>query len=271
MNHSPLFHGQGHGELGWSLYPSVLIGFGLWTLLYWWANRGKDTPLSQQIAFHLGTFVGLIALVSPLDELGDEYLFSAHMVQHLLLMFVTPPLWLLGTPGWLVDGVVPKRLDPLVKRLTSPISAYVAFVGALLFWHTPAAYELALESEAIHIFEHLSFIGAALIGWWPVIGAEDSRIPKPAPPVRMLYLFLLTIPCTALAGILTYAKAPLYPFYMAAPRLYGLSALEDLHLGGLVMWLPTHMFLLLALGITFFKWFTTADQKASQDFAKEYS
>ena len=84
-------------QIGWTWYPSVLIGFGLWTLLYAWANRGRQTPLAQQVAFHLGTLAGLVALVSPLDELGDEYLFCAHMVQHLLLMLVTAPLWLIGT------------------------------------------------------------------------------------------------------------------------------------------------------------------------------
>ena len=259
---SPLLH----GEPGWTWYPSVLIGFSLWTLLYLWANRGNHTPLIQQVAFHLGTLAGLIALVSPLDELGDEYLFSAHMVQHLLLMFVTAPLWLLGTPGWLVDGILPKRLDKLVKRLASPISAFVAFVGVLWFWHVPAIYGLAQESEAVHIFEHLSFIGAALIGWWPVIGAETSRIPKPAPPLRMLYLFLLAVPCTALAAILTFAHTPLYPFYVTAPHIFGLDALQDQHLGGLFMWLPTHMFLLLALGITFLRWFIDSDRKSRQEF-----
>jgi putative membrane protein len=264
---NPLFH----GEPGWTWYPSVLIGFSLWTLLYVWANRGKRTPLVQQVAFHLGTLAGLIALVSPLDELGDEYLFSAHMVQHLLLMFVTAPLWLLGTPARLVDGIIPKRLNKLVNRLASPISAFVVFVGVLWFWHVPAVYELAQESEAVHIFEHLSFIGAALIGWWPVIGAETSRIPKPDPPVRMLYLFLLAVPCTALAAILTYAKTPLYPFYMTVPRMYGLSVLQDQHLGGLLMWLPTHMFLLLTLGITFLRWFANSSNKAEPDFVKTLS
>lgn len=258
-------------QVGWTWYPSVVIGFSLWTLLYLWLNRGRHTPLIQQVAFHLGTLAGLIALVSPLDELGDEYLFSAHMLQHLLLMFLTAPLWLLGTPGWLVDEIFPKRLGALVKRLASPTSAFVAFVGVLWFWHIPAVYEMAQESEAIHIFEHLTFIGVALIGWWPVIGAETSRVPKPAPPVRMLYLFLLAVPCTALAAILTLAQTPLYPFYITAPHIYGLSALQDQHLGGLFMWLPTHMFLLLALGITFLRWFTDSSRKARQDFVKNYS
>ncbi|MGD8404882.1 MAG: cytochrome c oxidase assembly protein [Anaerolineales bacterium] len=253
-------------QIGWTWYPSVVIGFSLWTVFYVLANRSKQTPWWQQAAFHLGTLAGLLALFSPLDELGDEYLFSAHMVQHLLLMFVTAPLWLLGTPGWLVDGIIPERLDKLVKRLASPLSAFVAFVGVLWFWHVPAIYELAQESEAIHIFEHLSFIGAALIGWCPVAGAETSRLPKPAPPVRMLYLFLLTVPCTALAAILTFAGTPMYPFYVTAPHIFGLDALQDQHLGGLLMWLPTHMFLLLAIGITFLRWFIDSGRKSRQNF-----
>ena len=260
-----------HAGADWTWYPSVVIGFSLWTLLYTWVNRGRHTPLMPQIAFHLGTLAGLLALVSPLDELGDEYLFSAHMVQHLLLMFVTAPLWLIGTPGWLVEGIIPNGLDGVVKRLASPTSAFVAFVSVMWFWHIPAVYEIAQESEAIHIFEHLTFIGAALIGWWPVMGAEKSRFPKPEPPVRMLYLFLLAIPCTALAAILTFARTPMYPFYVTAPRIYGLSALQDQNLGGLLMWLPTHMFLLLALGITFLRWFAGSNRKARQGLAKTLS
>ena len=252
-------------QVGWMWYPSVMIGFILWTLLYAGANRGRHTPMALQVAFHLGTLAGIVALVSPLDELGDEYLFSAHMVQHLLLMFVTAPLWLIGTPGWLVNGIIPKWLNKPVKWLVGPVSAFVTFVGVMWFWHVPGIYEMAQESEAIHIFEHLTFIGAALIGWWPVSGAETSRIPKPEPPVRMLYLFLLAVPCTALAGILTFAHTPFYPFYLTAQHIFGLDALQDQHLGGLLMWLPTHIFLLLAIGITFFKWFVDSDRNAEQE------
>jgi len=254
-------------SVGWSWYPSVVIGFSIWTILYVVVvQRGNPTSSIQQIAFHLGTLVGLIALVSPLDELGDGYLFSAHMVQHLLLMFITAPLWLIGTPGWMVDRVIPKGLIKTVKWFTGPMSAFAAFVLILWFWHIPFIYEMAQESEGIHIFEHLTFIGAALIGWWPVAGTETSIIPKPVPPVRMLYLFLLAIPCTALASILTFAHTPLYPFYITAPHPLGLNALQDQHLGGLLMWVPTHMFLFLALSITFLRWFTDSERQAEQNF-----
>lgn len=255
-------------QIGWTWYPSVVIGFSLWTLFYVWKNRDRHTPLVQQMVFHLGTLAGLLALVSPLDELGDTYLFSAHMVQHLLLMFVAAPLWLMGIPGWLLDEILPKRLEKTVNWLVRPIIAFGVFVIVLWFWHIPAFYGMAQENEAIHIFEHLTFMGAALVGWWPVVGAESSRISKPVPPVRILYLFLLAIPCTGLAAVLTFAHAPFYTFYLTAPHIFGLDALQDLHLGGLLMWLPTHMVLLLAIGVTFFKWFVDSDRKEEQDLMK---
>jgi putative membrane protein len=206
-------------------------------------------------AFHAGTLVGLMALTSPLDALGDEYLFSAHMVQHLMLVFIVAPLWLLGTPGWMIDQLVPQGLRSIANRLLSPIVAFSIFVVVMWGWHLPGVYQLTLESEAVHIFEHLSFIGAGLIGWWPVLGAADAPLAKPEPSLRMLYLFLLAIPCTGLAAVLTFSTHPFYPFYESAQHIFGLSALEDQHLGGLVMWLPTHLILLTMLGVTFTRWF----------------
>lgn len=258
----------------WTFYPSVLIGFGLWTTAYVVVTGygrvrsgwGKPPTLLQRVAFHVGTLVGLIALISPLDELGDEYLFSAHMVQHLLLMFVTAPLWLVGTPGWLIDLMIPAPLKKLARWITSPLPAFAVFTGVMLVWHIPSLYNLAQHNEAIHIFEHLTFIGSALIGWWLVAASESDSITLPTPPVRMLYLFLLAIPMTALSAILTFASAPLYSFYIEAPRLFGLSVLEDQRLGGLLMWIPAHMVLFLAFGITFQKWLVSEERQADESF-----
>ena len=187
-------------QVGWSWYPSVIIGLSLWTLLYAWAiRRGRPTPVAQQIAFHCGTLVALLALLSPLDELGDLYLFSAHMTQHLLLMFVVAPLWLVGTPGWLLDKIVPRRLVPWFNQVLGVVPAFILFVGVMAFWHVPVLFAWAQGSETVHIVEHLTFIGAALIGWWPIAGPDSSRLLKPKPPARMVYTFLLAFPCTALA------------------------------------------------------------------------
>ena len=259
-------------QVGWTWYPSVVIGFSLWTLLYTLAIwRDRSTSLIRQIAFHIGTLVGLIALLSPLDELGDEYLFSAHMVQHLLLMFGAAPLWLVGASGWMIDRFLPRRLTPLVQWLVSPVPAFLVFVGVMWFWHVPAFYQTALEHEGVHIFEHLTFIGAALIGWWPVLGPKTTRIFKPEPPLRMLYLFLLAVPCTVLAAILSFAHAALYPFYVTVSHPFGMNALQDQHLGGLLMWLPTHFVLLVMLGFTFLKWFAESNRQSNQELAESLS
>ena len=253
-------------RVGWSWYPSVLIGFAIWTLCYEAAVwRGKPIRLWQRLAFHTGTLFGLIALVSPLDGLGDEYLFSAHMVQHMLLMFVTAPLWLLGAPGWMVDAVLPNRLIGPVKHVTRPLNAFLLFVSVMWLWHIPAIYELAQENETVHVLEHLMYIGAACLGWWPALGGDAARIDKPAPLLRMLYLFLLGISCTALAAVLTFSPTPLYPFYVSAPHPFGLNALEDQRLGGLLMWLPTHMVLLAAIAAIFRKWFDQDRRSASEE------
>jgi putative membrane protein len=247
---------------GWVWYPSVLIGISLWTGGYLFLtgplrrrNIWGEAPTPwQQIAFHSGTLMLLLALISPLDELGDEYLFSAHMLQHLFMMFVVPPLWLMGSPSWLINVILPKQLVALAVWITRPAAAFIVFTGVMYVWHIPAVYNLAQTNEGMHIFEHIMYIGASLIGWWPVASQAGSIIPKPSAPVSMLYLFLMTIPCTALAAILTFSSLPLYPLYVEAPRIMALNVLEDQRMGGLLMWLPTHMVLLLALGVTFFQW-----------------
>lgn len=258
---------------GWAWYPSVLIGIGVWTGAYLILsgslgrrNRWGQAPKPwQQIAFHSGTLILLLALISPLDELGDKYLFSAHMVQHLSLMFVVSPLWLIGSPDWLINLILPKQLVVAAAWITRPVVAFIVFTTVMLIWHIPALYNLAQSNEGLHVIEHFMYIGAALIGWWPVAAPAGSLFARPPAPVRMLYLFLLAITCTALSAILTFSSLPLYAKYIDAPRVLGMSVLEDQRLGGLLMWLPSHMIILLALGITFFSWFrSTENRKVDQ-------
>jgi putative membrane protein len=264
----------------WTWYPSVLLGLGLWTAAYLaaigplrrkfaWGDRPAG---SRQLAFHAGTLVALLALVSPLDGLGDEYLFSAHMAQHVLLMFFVAPLWLIGLPGWLIEhGLAWRPARSLAGNLTSPGTALIVFVAVMWLWHLPALYNRAASSEGLHIFEHLTFIGGALIGWWPVAGPGTGALPRPAAPLRILYLFVLAMGCTLMAALLTFAGAPLYVFYADAPRLFGLSVLADQRLGGLLMWFPTHMILLLAIGLTFNEWLRAEHHRGETGTAKSYS
>ena len=228
----------------WSFEPSVVLGMGLWLADYLLiigpvrARRqwGPRVPGRQVAAFCLGTLVALAALVSPLDALADQTLFSAHMVQHMLLTFVAPPLWLLGTPGWLVARLIPRRW---LEAATQPLVAFAVFNGVMWIWHVPAAYDAALRSEPLHIFEHLCFMAAAVIGWWPVLAPTPGG--RLAPPLRLAYLVPSLFSCTALAALITLSSAQLYGFYGHAAAIWGLTPLADQQLGGLAMWLPGDM------------------------------
>jgi cytochrome c oxidase assembly factor CtaG len=264
-------------RVGWTWEPSVLLGMAVWTAAYMTLmgplrgrrRLGSAPSAVRQAAFHFGTLVATFALISPLDTLGDEYLFSAHMVQHLLLIYVAAPCWLFGIPAWLPDRLLPKWAKWLARGVTRPIAAFTILAGVILTWHTPVLYGLAQEYEGVHIAEHLMYMGAGLIGWWPLAGPDGSNaLPRPSAPVRMLYVLGMVLPCTLLGALLTFAQSPLYRFYLEAPHPFGLNALEDQRLGGLLMWVPTHMLLLLCLTIIGANWFS---ERGAAEVASERS
>jgi putative membrane protein len=218
------------------------------------------------VLFFAGIFVLFIALVSPLDELGDVYWFSAHMTQHLLLTLAGPPLLLLGTPGWLLAPLLKNRAVLCVGRcLTSPVIALGLFNVVFALYHVPALYDLALRDDAFHIFMHLMLMATAVVTWWPVLSPvqELPRLPYPA---QILYLFLESIPPTILGALITFADAVLYPTYQAAPRLFDVTALADQQAAGLIMWIPGTMVYLFALTIVFFKWFGQSDSGTQEQW-----
>ena len=184
-----------------------------------------------------------LALVSPLDALADNWLFSAHMAQHMLLTFVAPPLWLVGLPEWLVRQLVPQRW---LAAVTQPVTAFMIFNGVMWAWHVPAAYDAALRYPALHILEHLtlhwarpSSAGGRCWGRGP-----PARMP---PPLRMAYLIPSLFACTALAGLITLSSVQLYSFYGQAAWQWGLAPLADQQIGGLIMWLPGDMLYLVLI------------------------
>jgi len=257
-----LLHGVEH-HIGWVWEPSVLVGLAVLVVGYALAvgplrrrlYGAEPVPLMQQTAFYAGTLIVFVALVSPLDSLSDESLFSAHMVQHLLLMFAAPPLWLLGTPGWLVERLIPAgQTRQALVLITHPVAAFLIFTAAMWAWHVPAAYDAALANETLHIIEHLTFMVTAVIGWWPVVGwyPEEARV---AQPIKVLYLFAISLPCTALAALITLSPMVLYPFYANEPLAFGLTPLADQQLGGLLMWLPVDMILMGAASLALIRWF----------------
>ena len=258
---SPFLHGDPGQALAWTWEPSVLVGLGLWLAGYFLVTgplrRRWNLPAVspwRRAAFYLGTLMVFIALVSPLDRLADEFLFSAHMAQHMLLMMIAPPLWLLGLPDGLVDRLVPRKAWPVTGFLVTPVAAFIVYNLIMLAWHLPGLYGAALENQGVHILEHAMFMAAGVLGWWPVLGRSQNAAPPASPPIKMIYLFLMMFPMTMLAAVITFARAPFYPFYAEAPRLWGLSVLDDQQIAGLLMWIPGNMIFFLPFGFIFFRW-----------------
>jgi cytochrome c oxidase assembly factor CtaG len=259
---------------GWLFEPSIILGLavlysGFLLVTGRLRPRFRDSrPLTsgQFVAFTSGIFVLAVALLSPLDRLGDEYLFSAHMTQHLLLTLVAPPLLLLGTPGWLFEPLRGRRgLLAVTGFLANPYVAFISFNFVFTLWHVPSWYDAALYSEPVHILEHLTFIGTALLTWMPM-QSPTPLLPRLAPPVQVLYFFLQSLPPTALGAIIAFDPTPLYSFYVQAPHLWGVSVMEDQLYAGLIMWIGGALIWLLALTIVFFKWFNREEPVEGQGF-----
>ncbi len=252
----------------WNLEPSILIGTALITGLYLYAigpyrkHRFPEEPVrtGQTIAFFSGMFIMFLALVSPLDELGDSYLFSAHMLQHLFLTIIGPPLLLLGTPEWLVNQALRNQIIfQIAKVMTYPVVAFVLFNVDFWLWHAPPLYNATLENQTIHILEHLTFIIFGLCYWWPIFSPTKKLPPLPIGG-QILYLFLSGMPSVLLGAGLTFTP-PLYAPYIAAPRIWGISAATDQQLGGLIMWVPVSIFYIVIMSILFIRWMLQQEEK----------
>jgi putative membrane protein len=214
-------------------------------------------------AFLTGIVSLWIAIGSPVEAFDDVSL-TVHMVQHLLLMVIAPPLILLsaptvpllqGLPRWMARCIVapPLRWD-WVKRLghliTHPAICWLAATLALVGWHIPAVFELALRSQWWHEFEHASFFGTGLLFWWPVIQPWPStaRWPRWSIP---FYLFFATLPCDALSGFLVFCDRVVYPSYLSAPQILTTSPLQDQECAAAMMWAcVTIIFLVPAVIVT---------------------
>jgi len=253
----------------WSAPLAVNVSLCLAALLYargWNRLRivaKRQFPVWRLAAFFAGVLAVWIAIGSPLEAFDDVSL-TVHMVQHLLLATVAPPLLLMaapelpllrGLPQSLARGVVSPFLRlPFIRRfghlVSNPAICFLAATLALIGWHIPAVFELTLRLDWLHKLEHASFLGAGLMFWWPVVQPWPStpRWPEWAIP---LYLFAATLPCDALSGFLTFCERVVYPSYISAPRVFALSPLEDQECAAALMWVAvTIIFLVPAVLVT---------------------
>ncbi len=203
------------------------------------------------------------ALNGPLHDLSDDYLFSAHMVQHLVLTFLVPPLLLIGVPGWMLRPALRYPWVRTVARwLTRPTICFAVFNVIIAVWHLPPLYNLAMAHHPVHIFEHLLFMASATLMWWPLL-SPLPELPRLAYPGQMLYCFLMSIPMSIVAIYVAMADHVLYPAYSSAPRLWGFSPLEDQQIGGLIMWIPGGLFFYAVMTLVFIKWAARGEDSAA--------
>ncbi len=248
----------------WSFEPGVVLGLTAMAAAYgvglqrlrprtiWDENVVAPREI---LSFASGMLLLVVALVSPLDTLS-EAMFSAHMVHHVLLLYVVPPLLLLGTPAWLIR---PAMTWPGVRRvlvfLTSPIPAIALFNVILVFWHMPGFWDATLVDNTVHALEHVGFLGAGIIAWWPIF-SPLPEVPRLSYPGQMLYLFVQSLVPAIIGAFVTFSSVVVYPLYAYTPKILGLTPLVDQQVAGLLMKLLGTLFLWILVSIRFFQWFS---------------
>lgn len=221
------------------------------------ARAGELVATRRQVlAFAAGLGALWLAADWPVHDVGERYLFSVHMSQHTVLSLVAPPLLLLGTPPWLLRWMLrPSWLRASLATLARPVPATVLFNSVVVFTHWPPWVEVTVRNEAAHLGAHAVLVGASLVMWLPVVN-RLPELPILSYPVRMLYLFVQSIVPTVPASFLAFAERPLYAVYAAAPRVFGISAVEDQQLAGAVMKIGGAAVIWGAIVVLFFRWYS---------------
>ncbi len=250
---------------GWEVHPTVVIG--CIAMLAWYfavSPRGARYAVS----FLLGVLVLALSLLSPIDPLGDQYLFSAHMLQHLLLILVVPPLLLVGLAPELVSRwMLSVRIRRAAYILGRPSIAWTSNMLMMAVWHIPSLYNAANAVTAIHIFEHLTFLVTGCMFWWPIFTPLPTERMQPGP--AMLYLFGAAVVSTVLGILITFLPVGHYePYLHPSDELgalhlvrdtWNISAAEDEKLAGLLMWVPGCTLYFIVMLVELSRWYRTPD------------
>jgi putative membrane protein len=217
----------------------------------------------QAVRFVLGWSIIYTGIASPIDTIGEQYLFTMHMFQHNLFMYLAPRLILSGVPGWMLEPVLERYplMQSALRFATHPIVACLAFNMVFTLWHIPFLYDWALRDRMVHNLEHVTFISTALLMWIPIMSpVKDHQLSYPK---QMLYLLSLTVAQIPVFAYVTFSSYVLYPTYELAPRLIGVSALGDQQMGGVLMKLVSMgVFSFVFIGV-FTKWYRSERQKES--------
>lgn len=223
-------------------------------------SPGAAFPRRKAWAFYSSLVIFYLAVGSPLDQIGERFLLSAHMVQHQLLIYPAAILFLLGLPDWLVTPVTGRPgLRRLCALLFHPISCLLIFVGVMSAWHVPTMYDWALQNKVVHVIEHVMFFGSALFYWWPLL-SPSKETPPLQPGAQILYLIAVTIGMTPLFAFIAFSEEILYPTYEFAPRILAtFDAKDDQLLGAAIMKLGGMAVSFGAIAVAFYHWYRQSE------------
>lgn len=256
--------------LDWSFHLDALILVVVLAYAYYYAVRELRPRISdagrvkrsQVLLFTLGLASLYAAGGTPIHDLGEQYLLSAHMLQHLLFTLFAPPLLIMGTPGWLWHWLLHRPgVFRLARVATKPIVAFSVFNGLLVITHLPPVVDLALHVGVFHFTVHAALVVAAIMMWWPLL-SPLPELPRLSYPLQMGYLFVQSLLPAIIASFITFADRPVYAFYEEAPRLWSISPLADQQIAGGLMKLLGSLILWSFMTVVFFKWYTREEAEA---------
>lgn len=250
--------------IDWGLHPSTIAGTAAMAAFYFYAmgplrerwGLTEQATSGQKWRMVAAMLVIVGCLNGPLHHVADNYLFSVHMIQHLLLTLVMPMLFIRAWPEWFFTALFNRspNLLSFAKLVTLPVPAFLLYNGILGLWHIPAFYNHTMESHPVHIAEHLMFMVTAVICWWPVVGTA-KELQSLQHFGKIVYLVLLGVPMKALGAIITMANDVLYTWYAHVPRMWGIDPLYDQRIGGIIMWVPAGFIVWGSIGVIFVRWY----------------
>ena len=218
---------------------------------------GQPYPTTKALLFYSSMTLLTLIFVSPLHTLGEFFLLSAHMLTMMLVIFVVAPLFLLSLPGWLIAPVaLHPVIKPLLRFLTRPVVNVVHFNGAFLLIHIPLLLKtLMFSTDLLHYFTYFAIFGSAVLMFWPVMNPLSGALPSPSYKVQLIYLIVLLITHNPFSSVFSFASGLIYPWYADAPRVFGLSPLQDQQFAGVVMGVVYITVMLIAVTAVFVRWF----------------
>ena len=247
----------------WTVDPSVYAGLVVLFLGHaWLAGQVTDARKRHSLYFGLGLVTLWLALETPIDTISDYYLDSVHMLQHVLIGFVAPPLMLLGLSPNMVERIV--RV-PGIRTVTEPVPAQLIAGIVMVGWHLPPLYDATLYSGGLHVFEHVMFIAAGVVLFWPMLAATSAQARwQMSPGAKLLYMLVATLPQDGVALALIFSRVPFYEYYTHAPRLVSsLTPLIDQTVAGAVLMVLGKATMAVAAIAVFVGWFGS-EQRADQ-------